>query len=89
MKVLFFIGYLLLGLLQIAAFAVGLQVWLGIPTGFGFLIAFFVGPIPLLGTILGMVGAHSAWGLVLVGSVPSLLRSSRGCLWLRNTANGF
>jgi hypothetical protein len=62
MKVLLYVGYLGLGLLQIAAFAAGLEVWLGIPVGLGFVIAFFIGPIPVVGTVLGMVGAHSAWG---------------------------
>lgn len=61
-SVIMWILYIPLGLLQILAFAAGLNVWLGIPGGVGLAIAFFIGPIPILGTILGMVGAHSAWG---------------------------
>ena len=62
MRALVYIGYIILGFLQIAAFAAGLNVWLGIPIFLGFIIAMFVGPMPVVGTILGMVGAHSAWG---------------------------
>lgn len=62
MVVLIYLLYLPLGILQILAFAAGLHVWLGISVGLGFVIAFFFGPWPILGTVLGMVGAHSAWG---------------------------
>ena len=66
----FVLGYLGVGLVQLAAFYTGLQYWTGwhwIILGF---IAFFVGYIPVVGSIAGVIGAHYVWGW---GLLPSIL----------------
>ena len=56
------IGYFFLGLVQWAAIFSGMSEW----TGFHWIIAaplaLFTAYIPLVGTILGIFGAMSAWG---------------------------
>lgn len=56
------IGWLLLGLLQIVAVSDGIQHWLNWPSFACWLLALFVGGWPIVGTALGMIGAHFAWG---------------------------
>ena len=56
------LGWVVLGLMQITAVADGIQHWLGWYWLICWVIAFFVGGWPVVGTILGMVGAHYAWG---------------------------
>ena len=51
-----------LGLFQIAATIAGVEYWLGLHWFFAALIALFIAWTPVIGTILGMVGAHYAWG---------------------------
>jgi|SRR5882672_370866 len=57
-----FILYLGLGIFQMAAAIAGIEHWLGIHWFFAGLIALFVAWSPIVGTGLGMVGAHYAWG---------------------------
>jgi hypothetical protein len=56
------IGYFVLGIVQCAAIFSGMAEW----TGFHWIVAaplaLFVAYIPLVGTILGIFGAMSAWG---------------------------
>ena len=54
--------YLVLGLFQISATIAGIEHWLGIHWFFAGIIAIFVAWTPVIGTVLGMVGAHYAWG---------------------------
>ena len=53
--------YFALGLLQLAAILAGLQDWLGLHWLIALLGALLCAYIPLLGTILGMAGAVTAW----------------------------
>jgi hypothetical protein len=62
MQAIAFILYMALGLFQIAATIVGIEHWLGIPWFFAAIIAMLIAWLPVIGTILGMVGAHYAWG---------------------------
>ena len=55
------IAWLALGAFQIVAVASGIQFWLGWNILACWIIAFFVGGWPIVGTTLGMVGAHYAW----------------------------
>lgn len=57
-----YILYLALGLFQIAATIAGIQYWLGLHWLFAGLIALIIAWTPLIGTVLGMLGAHYAWG---------------------------
>ncbi len=57
-----FILYLGLGLFQIAGVTAGIEYWLGIHWFFAGIIAVLIAWSPIVGTVLGMVGAHYAWG---------------------------
>jgi hypothetical protein len=59
---LVYIGYLALGVLQIAAVIGGIKYWLGVGSFFAFILAMFFGFVPIVGTALGVVGAHYSWG---------------------------
>lgn len=93
-------GYLMFGLFQIVAAAIGIQHLSGmwwVVCWFG---ALLVGWIPLVGTALGAYGAYSAWkwslpvAIALFVSIPAVMlllltvsvRSSAGPV--RNTALG-
>jgi hypothetical protein len=56
------LGYLLVGLIQLAAIIEGLNSWIGLPTILAIPFAFFLAYIPIVGAVLGMVGAVSFWG---------------------------
>ena len=62
MPVFFYVGYLAVGLAQLFA----IMDWLSYSFDWGgfasFLAALFVTYIPLLGSILGVFGAHDVWG---------------------------
>jgi hypothetical protein len=66
MKATFFViaygVYLLVGLVQITATASGIQHATGLWWVFSWMIAMFFGWIPLVGTALGIYGAHADWG---------------------------
>ena len=57
-----FVLYVILGLFQVAATIGGLQVWFGLHWLLATVIALFLASWPLVGTALGVFGAHAAWG---------------------------
>lgn len=61
MQIVGVIGYILLGLFQLAAIMAGLEEWLGLHWIFAIMLASFIAYIPLLGTIVGVMGAMEAW----------------------------
>lgn len=69
MKALIGLAFVLAGIVQICATFVGIEHY----TGFGwFLSGFFTlltGWVPLVGTILGVYGAHVVWGWGLFSSI--------------------
>lgn len=62
MQVLGPIVFIGLALLQIGATISGLELWLGIPSIIAVFLALLFAWMPLLGTVVGMYGAVSAWG---------------------------
>lgn len=61
MQLFIFIGYIALGLFQLAAVMAGLETWLGLHWMIAGPLAFFIAYIPLVGTVTGMFGAVTAW----------------------------
>jgi hypothetical protein len=59
MKIVAFIGWILLGFIQLAAMLNGLSDVFG--KFFGFIIALILGELPIIGTILGIRGAIVNW----------------------------
>ena len=59
MKRIAFIGFIILGLIQLAAMLNGLNDKLG--RFFGFIVSLILGQIPIVGTILGIRGAIINW----------------------------
>ena len=55
-------GYFVVGIIQLFAIARGFSFALGIPEFVGFLLAFFLTWIPLIGTVAGVYGAIAVWG---------------------------
>ena len=66
-------AYLVLGIVQFLATMAGIQYGLGIPSFIAFLLAFFIGPIPIIGTITGIYGAVAGWGLPLAWALALFL----------------
>ena len=66
MQVFFGIAYFVVGLVQLFAIAAGIENGLGWHSFFSFAGALFVTYIPLLGSILGVYGATTAWGWDLI-----------------------
>ena len=62
MQVVGFLIFLALGILQIAATIAGLEDWLGLPGFIAVILALFFAWMPLVGTLVGMVGAVTVWG---------------------------
>lgn len=56
------IGWFILGLFQMVATIAGIKIWLGVGTFVAVVISLVFGGLPLIGTVLGMVGAHHGWG---------------------------
>lgn len=52
---------MILGLFQLAAVMAGLEEWMGLHWIIAAPVAFFIAYIPLIGTVVGMFGAVSAW----------------------------
>lgn len=57
-----YIAYLILGVFQLAAIYAGLDQWLGWHFVFQGPIALFLAYIPVVGTIVGFLGAMKGWG---------------------------
>jgi hypothetical protein len=62
MQGLIVIGYIGLGIVQWFAMVDGIAHWTGMSTFFAGVVSFFLAGIPLLGTILGFIGAIEVWG---------------------------
>ena len=61
MQPLFLLGYIALGLIQLVAVYAGLVDWLELNWFFAIIGASFVAYIPIVGTVLGILGAMNAW----------------------------
>jgi hypothetical protein len=61
MKVTAFIGYVLLGLFQTIAVIAGLVGWTGLHWVITAPLAFFIAYIPVVGSVIAMIGAVNAW----------------------------
>lgn len=61
MQAIVFIGYIMLGIFQLAAVMAGLEDWIGLHWIIAAPLALFIAYIPLFGTIIGMFGAVTAW----------------------------
>lgn len=61
MQVFFYIGYFVIGIVQLFAIMDGVHYAAGIDGFFGFIIALFTTYIPLLGAGLGVYGAVNVW----------------------------
>jgi hypothetical protein len=59
---LFYCVYMLMGLLQLAAILSGILDWWGWPWPIAILVAMPVAYIPILGTIVGIMGAIKSFG---------------------------
>jgi len=68
MKTLLVLGYAVIGLLQIAAVFAGVALWMDVPGILSWFLAVLVGGMPVVGGIVGMAGAHFAWGWSWLGS---------------------
>lgn len=55
------IGYMILGLVQLAAVMAGLEEWVGMHWFFAVVLAFIIAYIPIVGAVVGMMGAMEAW----------------------------
>ncbi|MDG0292225.1 hypothetical protein MXT29_06965 [Klebsiella pneumoniae] len=61
MQAIGFIVYIVVGLFQLGAIMAGLESWWGLHWIIAAPIAFIVSYIPLVGSIVGMVGAMDVW----------------------------
>lgn len=61
MRKIVYIGFLILGIVQFLAIYAGFDVWLGLHWIIALPLAFILGQLPLVGTIVGMFGAVEAW----------------------------
>ncbi|UCZ68341.1 hypothetical protein K8U55_12590 [Klebsiella pneumoniae] len=61
MQAIGFIVYIVVGLFQLAAIMAGLESWWGLHWIIAAPIAFIISYIPLVGSIVGMVGAMDVW----------------------------
>jgi|SRR5882672_640143 len=79
LQVIGFVGFLAMGLVQIFATVDGVQHLTGLGSFLSWVIGLFVGWSPLIGTALGIYGAHSVWGwswlwsLMLFVGIPLVL----------------
>jgi hypothetical protein len=62
---LVFVGYIGLALFQATAIMAGLEEWLGLHWTTAFPVAYFVAYVPLIGTLVGILGATAAWSFPL------------------------
>jgi hypothetical protein len=67
------LGYALFGLVQITATASGIQHLTGLWWLVSWFIALFIGWMPVVGTALGVYGAHADWGWSLLPSFALFL----------------
>lgn len=55
------IAYVVLGLVQLAAVMAGLEEWVGLHWVLAFFLALIIAYIPLVGSVVGIMGAIEAW----------------------------
>lgn len=61
--------YFVAGCVQVLAVVDGLQYWIGMPEWLSWIGAFFLGYLPLVGSIIGYFGATEIWGWSTLASV--------------------
>lgn len=61
MQIVGLLLYLVIGLVQLAAIQAGLSEWMGLHWIFAIPLSLFLAYLPLIGAILGFVGATSVW----------------------------
>ncbi len=61
--------WLALAFFQIAATVAGLKVWLGLHWILAVIIATVISGWPLIGTVLGVFGAHAGWGWSWIAAI--------------------
>ncbi len=59
---IFYVIYLLMGLVQIFAIVKGVQIWFGLEVILSFIVAILITYIPIVGTVAGIIGASKGWG---------------------------
>ena len=62
MQAIGFVIFLAVGLIQVAATIAGVEGWLGLPGWLAVPVSLFLGYVPLLGSVLGFLGAVKYWG---------------------------
>ena len=65
---LVFAGYIGLALFQATAIMAGLEEWIGLHWIIAVPVAYFVAYIPIVGTLVGILGAITAWNLSLLSA---------------------
>lgn len=68
-----YIAYFLIGIFQIGATVDGVKELTGIASFFCWILAFIFGGIPVIGTGLGIYGAHKGWGWDWLPSISLFL----------------
>ncbi|ABV89285.1 hypothetical protein [Shewanella pealeana] len=61
MQAILYVGYIILGIFQLAAVMGGLEDWMGLHWIIAAPLAFVIAYIPLVGTVVGMFGAVTVW----------------------------
>jgi hypothetical protein len=69
MQSILFVAFLGLGLLQFAAIQAGLTDWLGLHWLIAIILAFPLAYMPVIGSILGVLGAVYGFGWSWIGSI--------------------
>lgn len=62
MQIIGFIVFIGVGLFQMAAIIAGLEHWTGLPSIVSMIIALIITYIPLVGQVVGILGAMKGWG---------------------------
>ena len=68
-NVIFYLGYFTIGTVQLFACWAGAQVWFDIGPILGFIFGIFLAYIPIIGTLLGIYGAITAWDWSLFNTI--------------------
>lgn len=57
--------FLVMGFVQVLATIKGIQIWFDVPWMLAAFVSLFIGYIPFLGTVAGIMGATAGWGWAL------------------------
>ena len=68
-NVIFYLCYFAIGTVQLFACWAGAQVWFDIGPILAFIIGIFLAYIPIIGTLLGIYGAITAWDWSLFNAI--------------------